>query len=170
MVNYGKYIKINRYLQKKSILELCDGICTPSTLSKIENNKSNINPKIINQILERSSNINIDILESNTNRLKPITELFIQRLMLNLDRSDLMAKIEEEQANYLHSEYILFLYITKLFSNFDLYHINNKDIDEETLDLISEVIEFGDFNELYFYNLQQTLQSLPLKQKQHHPL
>lgn len=73
--------------------------------------------------------------------------------MLNLDRSDLMAKIEEEQYNYLHSEYILFLYITKLFSNFDLYHINNKDIDEETLDLISEVIEFGDFNELYFYNL-----------------
>ena len=153
MVNYGKYIKINRYLQKKSISELCDGICTPSTLSKIENNKSNINPKIINQILERLSNINIDILESNTNRLKPITELFIQRLMLNLDRSDLMAKIEEEQYNYLHSEYILFFYIAKLFSNFDLYHINNKDIDEETLDLISEVIEFGDFNELYFYNL-----------------
>ena len=54
MVNYGKYIKINRYLQKKSISELCDGICTPSTLSKIENNKSNINPKIINQILESS--------------------------------------------------------------------------------------------------------------------
>ena len=153
MVNYGKYIKINRYLQKKSISELCDGICTPSTLSKIENNKSNINPKIINQILERLSNINIDILEANTNRLKPLTELFIQRLMLNLDRSDLMAKIEEEQYNYLHSEYILFLYITKLFSNFDLYHINNKDIDEETLDLISEVIEFGNFNELYFYNL-----------------
>ena len=153
MVNYGKYIKINRYLQKKSISELCDGICTPSTLSKIENNKSNINPKIINQILERLSNINIDILESNTNRLKPITELFIQRLMLNLDRSDLMAKIEEEQSNYLHSEYILFFYIAKLFSNFDLYHINNQDIDEKILDLISEVIEFGDFNELYFYNL-----------------
>lgn len=153
MVNYGQYIKINRYLQKKSISELCDGICTPSTLSKIENNKSNINPKIINQILERLSNINIDILEANTNRLKPLTELFIQRLMLNLDRSDLMAKIEEEQSNYLHSEYILFFYIAKLFSNFDLYHINNKDIDEETLDLISEVIEFGNFNELYFYNL-----------------
>ena len=153
MVNYGKYIKINRYLQKKSISELCDGICTPSTLSKIENNKSNINPKIINQILERSSNINIDILESNTNRLKPITELFIQRLMLNLDRSDLMAKIEEEQANYLHSEYILFFYIAKLFSNFDLYHINNQDIDEEILDLVSKVIEFGNLNELYFYNL-----------------
>ena len=126
MVNYGKYIKINRYLQKKSISELCDGICTPSTLSKIENNKSNINPKIINQILERLSNINIDILEANTNRLKPLTELFIQRLMLNLDRSDLMAKIEEEQYNYLHSEYILFLYITKLFSNFDLYQISKK--------------------------------------------
>ena len=153
MVNYGKYIKINRYLQKKSISELCDGICTPSTLSKIENNKSNINPKIINQILERLSNINIDILESNTNRLKPITELFIQRLMLNLDRSDLMAKIEEEQANYLHSEYILFFYIAKLFSNFDLYHINNQDIDEEILDLVSKVIEFGNLNELYFYNL-----------------
>ena len=153
MVNYGKYIKINRYLQKKSISELCDGICTPSTLSKIENNKSNINPKIINQILERLSNINIDILESNTNRLKHVTELFMQRLMLNLDRSDLMAKIEEEQSNYLRSEYILFFYIAKLFSNFDLYHINNKDIDEEILDLISEVIEFGDFNELYFYNL-----------------
>lgn len=153
MVNYGKYIKINRYLQKKSISELCDGICTPSTLSKIENNKSNINPKIINQILERSSNINIDILESNTNRLKPITELFIQRLMLNLDRSDLMAKIEEEQTNYLHSEYILFFYIAKLFSNFDLYHINNQDIDEEILDLVSKVIEFGNLNELYFYNL-----------------
>ena len=82
MVNYGKYIKINRYLQKKSISELCDGICTPSTLSKIENNKSNINPKIINQILERLSNINIDILESNTNRLKPVTELFMQRLII----------------------------------------------------------------------------------------
>ena len=146
MVNYGKYIKINRYLQKKSISELCDGICTPSTLSKIENNKSNINPKIINQILERLSNINIDILETNTNRLKPLTELFIQRLMLNLDRSDLMAKIEEEQSNYLRSEYILFFYIAKLFSNFD-FHINNKDIDEEILDLISEVIEFGDFND-----------------------
>lgn len=153
MVNYGKYIKINRYLQKKSISELCDGICTPSTLSKIENNKSNINPKIINQILERLSNINIDILESNTKRLKPITELFIQRLMLNLDRLDLMAKIEEEQSNYLHSEYILFFYIAKLFSNFDLYHINNQDIDEEILDLVSKVIEFGNLNELYFYNL-----------------
>ena len=125
-------------------------------MSKIENNKSNINPKIINQILERLSNINIDILESNTNRLKHVTELFMQRLMLNLDRSDLMAKIEEEQSNYLRSEYILFFYIAKLFSNFDLYHINNKDIDEEILDLISEVIEFGDFNELYFYNLLNT--------------
>ena len=52
MVNYGKYIKINRYLQKKSISELCDGICKPSTFSKIENNKSNINHKIINQILK----------------------------------------------------------------------------------------------------------------------
>ena len=103
--------------------------------------------------LERLSNIKIDILESNTNRLKPLTELFIQRLMLNLDRSDLMAKIEEEQSNYLHSEYILFFYIAKLFSNFDLYHINNQDIDEEILDLVSEVIEFGNLNELYFYNL-----------------
>lgn len=115
MVNYGKYIKINRYLQKKSISELCDGICTPSTLSKIENNKSNINPKIINQILERLSNINIDILEAHTNRLKPVTELFIQRLILNLDRSDLMKKIEEEKSNYLRSEYILFFFIRNSF-------------------------------------------------------
>ena len=115
MVNYGKYIKINRYLQKKSISELCDGICTPSTLSKIENNKSNINPKIINQILERLSNINIDILEANTNRLKPVTELFIQRLMLNLDRSDLMAKIEDEQYNYLHSDIFSFSILRNSF-------------------------------------------------------
>ena len=115
MVNYGKYIKINRYLQKKSISELCDGICTPSTLSKIENNKSNINPKIINQILERLSNINIDILEANTNRLKPLKELFIQRLMLNLDRSDLMAKIEKEQSNYLHSDIFSFSILRNSF-------------------------------------------------------
>lgn len=143
MVNYGKYIKINRYLQKKSISELCDGICTPSTLSKIENNKSNINPKIINQILERLSNINIDILEANTNRLKPVTELFIQRLMLNL-----VDQIRQNMrmSNIISSFgiYSLF-YIAKLFSNFDLYHINNKDIDEEILDLISEVIEFWGF-------------------------
>lgn len=153
MVNYSKYIKITRYLQKKSISELCDGICTPSTLSKIENNKSNISRDIINQILKKLSTIDISILEKNTNDLQQLVDLFTQKLVLNLDRTDLIKQINDMHDVFMYSEHILFYYIAKLYSNLDLYCISEGDIDEDIFNLIKNVIEFGNSNEIYFYNL-----------------
>lgn len=78
MININKFISIRKKLGL-SQTELCNGICTQSTLSKFENNGRIPSLKILNSLCDRL-NINVaDIMDADIlikkhliNYLKPI--------------------------------------------------------------------------------------------------
>lgn len=77
MININKFISIRKKLGL-SQTELCNGICTQSTLSKFENNGRIPSLKILNSLCDRL-NINVaDIMDVDSNKkhlinyLKPI--------------------------------------------------------------------------------------------------
>ena len=65
MINIEKFIKIRKSL-KLSQNELCNGICTQSTLSKFENNGQIPSFKILKQLCERMNISLSDIMLTST--------------------------------------------------------------------------------------------------------
>lgn len=154
-MNYGSYIKIYRTLTNTSASNLCDGICTISTLSKIENKTNNISIDIVNQILNRLNSTNIQTLQENSHFLKPIVDSFYLQLELNMDRSDLLKKIQNNKKLFLHSEYISFYYIAEIFKNYDLFELKSSDISITTK--LRDIIQFGNTKDIYYFTLAQTI-------------
>ena len=67
MININKFISIRKKLGL-SQTELCNGICTQSTLSKFENNGRIPSLKILNSLCDRQ-NINVaDIMDVDSNK------------------------------------------------------------------------------------------------------
>lgn len=67
MININKFISIRKKLGL-SQTELCNGICTQSTLSKFENNGRIPSLKILNSLCDRL-NINVaDIMDADSNK------------------------------------------------------------------------------------------------------
>lgn len=67
MININKFVSIRKKLGL-SQTELCNGICTQSTLSKFENNGRIPSLKILNSLCDRM-NINVaDIMDVDSNK------------------------------------------------------------------------------------------------------
>lgn len=83
MININKFISIRKKLGL-SQTELCNGICTQSTLSKFENNGHIPSLKILNSLCDRM-NINVaDIMDVDSNKKHPINYLKQTLLLFNL--------------------------------------------------------------------------------------
>ena len=150
-MNYGTYIKIYRILNDISAPELCSGICTISTLSKIENQKNNISPDIVNQILKKLNGTNIDILEENSKKIAPLVNSFYQKLELNLDKEDLIKEITTNKKLFLNSYYILFSFVSQAYKNYDLFKLNNTHIDIPKK--LESIYLLGDEKDKYYLSL-----------------
>ncbi|MFX3673814.1 MAG: helix-turn-helix domain-containing protein [Paenisporosarcina sp.] len=105
MKNLGHMIKLERVKRNMKQITLAKGICTPSYLSKIENNSVDPSQEVVNLLLARlelkiSQDKNLD----DESYLAYIRNIYFEAVM-NKDRKLTLAKLEEIQAKqYLFSE------------------------------------------------------------------
>ena len=162
-MDYGTYIKTYRILNNISASSLCEGICTISTLSKIENKKNNISLDIVNQILKKLNNTNIELLQENTQSLTSLVNSYYEKLELNLDRIDLLDKIYKSKERFLNSEYILFFSVVESYKNYDLYELNQSNIE------ISEKIDSfsisGNKKDIYYLKLIRLIEETNINKR-----
>lgn len=165
-MDYGTYIKTYRILKSIPASSLCDGICTISTLSKIENKKNNISLDIVNQILKKLNNTNIELLQENTQSLTSLVNSYYEKLELNLDRIDLLDKIYKSKEKFLKSEYILFYSVVESYKNNDLYELNQSNIKlSEKIDSFSI---FENKKDIYYLKLIHLIKETNINKKINH--
>lgn len=100
-MNVGSIIKHHRVKQAMTQKELCEGICSISHLSKIENNSKEVNRETLNMLLERL-HIKLEDEENNHKLLEKRLSDFMESILFhNKERS---TKIYEELK--LKEEYI----------------------------------------------------------------
>lgn len=133
MINIQKFIHL-RKTQKMSQTELCQGICTQSTLSKFENNAQVPSFKILTQLCQRL-NIEVGDIIINSKSQKIAKLLFEADFsFINFDYvkiDSLLTQIDEEeltnQENKIHYYYIRGQYALKSDRNemSALFYFNN---------------------------------------------
>ena len=96
MVTIGEYIQIKRMQKKISVHELCVDICSPSTLSKIENNQINAKDEIINYLLLRVGKYDKKTIIENTKEIKKNCDDYFQRLKINQNRDAIYSEIMDK--------------------------------------------------------------------------
>ena len=112
-MNVGSIIKHHRVKQAMTQKELCEGICSISHLSKIENNSKEVNRETLNMLLERL-HIKLEDEENNHKLLEKRLSDFMESILFqNKERS---TKIFEELK--VKEEYI---YITDMVNTYLLY-------------------------------------------------
>lgn len=112
-MNVGSIIKHHRVKQAMTQKELCEGICSISHLSKIENNSKEVNRETLNMLLERL-HIKLEDEENNHKLLEKRLSDFMESILFqNKERS---TKIFEELM--INEEYIS---ITDMVNTYLLY-------------------------------------------------
>lgn len=111
----GLLIKMNRLNQNMSQKALCEGICVPSYLSKIENGEIIPTSEIINllfDVLGIKYNDEACFIEQSL----VLFEHYLERLTFNdfEESSKLFEEIEKNHLNYIHSPLIMDYYIIRL--------------------------------------------------------
>ena len=112
-MNVGSIIKHHRVKQAMTQKELCEGICSISHLSKIENNSKEVNRETLNMLLERL-HIKLEDEENNHKRLEQQLSDFIEAILFQ--NKGLSTRIYEELK--YNEEYIS---ITDMVNTYTLY-------------------------------------------------
>lgn len=145
--NIGTIIKLKRIENKISQENLCRGICTPSYLSRIENNRLIPNTEIYKLLCERLGLEYTKIIKSNYNTDKKIENLY-KDLLRKKDSKD---KIEElKQLSYSFSEEISI----KFNIVYCRYLLINNQIEQarEYLANLSMIVQKGSNRNFFIYS------------------
>lgn len=120
MINIQKFVQVRKKL-KLSQTELCQGICTQSTLSKFENNGQVPSFKILKQLCERLDIDISDIMDSSEH--KYIAHLLFEAdfAFINFDYSKILNLLSQinpkidlkRQENKIHYHYLRGQYALK---------------------------------------------------------
>ena len=150
MNNFGHVIKLERIRRNMKQISLARGICTPSYLSKIENNSIVPSQEVVDLLLKRLElsviqNKNVD----DESYLKKIREMYFNAIM-NKDR-ELTAK----QLKELNAERYLFVDSTNYYT-YQLMVLRltliAQDIQNDTSELIMALSELsGNFNDYQMF-------------------
>ncbi|WP_075619873.1 helix-turn-helix domain-containing protein [Paenisporosarcina indica] len=151
MNNFGHVIKLERIRRNMKQISLAQGICTPSYLSKIENNSIVPSQEVVDLLLNR---LELSVIQNNNiddeSYLKKIREIYFNAIM-NKDR-ELTAK----QLKEINAERYLFIdstnYYTYQLMVLRLTLIAAQDIQNDTSELIMALSELsGNFNDYQMF-------------------
>lgn len=158
MNNFGHVIKLERIRRKMKQITLAQGICTPSYLSKIENNSIVPSQEVVDLLLNRldlaiNQNKNLD----DESYLKHIREIYFNAVM-NKDREQTAKALKD-----INNEQYLF----KDSSNFYTYQLMVlrltlivQDVSNDTSELIMALSELsGNFNDYQMFLFNSCLGS-----------
>lgn len=150
MNNFGHVIKLERIRRNMKQISLAHGICTPSYLSKIENNSIVPSQEVVDLLLNRLElsviqNKNID----DESYLKKIREIYFNAIM-NKDR-----ELTAQQLKEINAERYLFVDSTNYYT-YQLMVLRltliAQDIQNDTSELIMALSELsGNFNDYQMF-------------------
>jgi HTH-type transcriptional regulator, quorum sensing regulator NprR len=109
-MSIGKVIYYHRRKQNKTQEQLCQGICSVTHLSKIENNVKEANPKTLQLLCER---LHISIEEENkkSELVKHKLDIFYETMeRLNQEKAAHFLKELQECKEYVHCTDMIYLY------------------------------------------------------------
>ncbi|MFP7297133.1 helix-turn-helix domain-containing protein [Neobacillus niacini] len=109
-MSIGKVIYYHRRRQNKTQEQLCQGICSVTHLSKIENNVKDANPKTLQLLCER---LNISIEEENKKSVlvKQKLDVFYETMeRLHQEKAAHLFKELQESKEYIHCTDMIYLY------------------------------------------------------------
>lgn len=137
----GKIINYHRKKQQMTQEQLCDGICSISHLSKIENDSKEVNIETLN-LLCMKLGISIEDEKNKVNHIKIKLQEFY----------DAIERLHHKKANILHidlTEYKEFVQYTELLYVYELYMLRYT-LFLNQLDLAEQLIEKMDQNSKMF--------------------
>ncbi|WHY72045.1 helix-turn-helix domain-containing protein [Fictibacillus enclensis] len=109
-MSIGRIIYYHRRKQNKTQEQLCQGICSVTHLSKIENNVKDANPKTLQLLCER---LNISTEEENrkSDQVSRLLETFFDSMeRLQKDSAQQLYKVLEKQKDYIQCTEMIYLY------------------------------------------------------------
>lgn len=156
----GLLIKMNRINQNMSQKALCEGICVPSYLSKIENGEIVPTSDILNllfDVLGITYNDSEEFIEASQN----LFERYLERLTFNdfEESSKLFKSIEEQHTKYIHSPLIVDYYIIRLAR---YCSTSERSLFEEPERILKQVFEQMSSKQRLFFNLYKAIDLLQL--------
>lgn len=154
MNNFGHVIKLERIRRNMKQITLAQGICTPSYLSKIENNSIVPSQEVVDLLLNR---LELSVIQNKSindeSYLKKIREIYFNAIM-NKDRELVRKQLEE-----INAERYLFVDSTNYYT-YQLMILRltliAQDIQNDTSELIMALSElsvnFNDYQMLLFHS------------------
>jgi HTH-type transcriptional regulator, quorum sensing regulator NprR len=121
-MSIGKVIFYHRRKQNKTQEQLCQGICSVTHLSKIENNVKDANPKTLQMICER---LQISIEEENhkSQLLRQKLDLFYETIeRMNQEKAVALYKELQEYKDYVQCTDMIYLYDLYMLRYYLLLH------------------------------------------------
>lgn len=153
MNNIGTFIKIKRLEKDYSIITLSKGICSSSTLSKIENNQLNTNEDLLNHLLHRLGTEDVTTIINNSKKIEDLTISFWEQLQLNKINNDIYIQMEQQEDVYDNSYYLITYYLMKLYKQSNIYNVAEIKDSNDIMSKLDKIIEMGSYTEKYFYDL-----------------
>jgi len=154
-MSIGKVIYYHRRKQNKTQEQLCQGICSVTHLSKIENNVKEANPKTIQLLCER---LEISIEEENkkSKLVKYKLDEFYESIeRLHQDKATLLYKELQECKEYVHCTDMIYLYELYMLRYYLLLHDFPR-FEESSRGIHKYISKFSPF-ETYVWDLLQAI-------------
>lgn len=156
----GTLIKMNRIQQNMSQRALCEGICVPSYLSKIESGEIIATSELINllfDVLGIRYNDSVEFIEAGDKLFRK----YLERLTFNdfKESNKLFLEIEQNKEQYIHSPLIIDYYLIKLAR---YCSTEERVFFEEPDKLLTQVYSQMNANQKLLYNLYKAIDLLQL--------
>jgi HTH-type transcriptional regulator, quorum sensing regulator NprR len=154
-MSIGKVIYYHRRKQNKTQEQLCQGICSVTHLSKIENNVKEANPKTLQLLCDR---LQISIEEENKKSevVRHKLDLFYETIeRLHQEKASILYKELQEFKEYVHCTDMIYLYELYMLRYYLLLNDFLK-FEESSRGIHNYISKFSPFEE-YVWDLLQAI-------------
>lgn len=109
-MSIGKVIYYHRRKQNKTQEQLCQGICSVTHLSKIENNVKEANPKTLQMLCDRLQ-ISLDDESEKSRLIRQKLDLFYETMeRFHLEKATILFKELQQEKEYIHCTDMIYLF------------------------------------------------------------
>ncbi|MDQ0975033.1 transcriptional regulator with XRE-family HTH domain [Neobacillus niacini] len=152
-MSIGKVIYYHRRKQNKTQEQLCQGICSVTHLSKIENNVKEANPKTLQLLCDRLQ-ISLEDENKKSELVKHKLDMFYDAIeRLHQDKATILYKELQEYKEYVHCTDMIYLYELYMLRYYLLLH-DFSVFEESSRGIHKYISKFSPF-EAYIWDLLQ---------------
>lgn len=154
-MSIGKVIYYHRRKQNKTQEQLCQGICSVTHLSKIENNVKEANPKTLQMLCDR---LQISIEEENkkSELVRHKLDIFYETIeRLHQEKAAILYKELREYKEYVHCTDMIYLYELYMLRYYLLLH-DFSTFEDSSRGIHKYISKFSPF-ETYVWDLLQAI-------------